>query len=302
MITLGQLRCFIAVAQDLNFRRAARRLNMTQPPLTRQIQCLEHEVGAVLLDRSSRAIRLTPAGHNLARSAQRILQDTADAVQDARRIARGDAGALTIGFTAASSYVFLPRLVALLRAHAPELHLTLREMTTPQQLVALQSGQIDVGLMRPFVPRSGLRSTRVYREPLVLAVPVAHRLATQAQVGLRDIDGEIFITYPPVEGPYFHDLISGLLHIAGVIPAGLQHITQAHSILALVGAGLGVALVPQSVEQCLPVGVVLRTLCGSEEARADLVFGWPEASEQPACEVLLKLAAENAGALQTAAG
>src|SRR5450756_1630793 len=102
MITLAQLRCFTAVAQDLNFHRAARRLNMTQPPLTRQIQTLEHEVGVVLLDRSTRAVRLTPAGQSFARSARRILQEAGEAVQEAQRIARGDAGSLTIGFTAAS--------------------------------------------------------------------------------------------------------------------------------------------------------------------------------------------------------
>jgi DNA-binding transcriptional LysR family regulator len=298
MITLGQMRCFAAVAQELNFRRAARRLNMTQPPLSRQIQALEHEVGAALLDRSGRAVTLTPAGHAFARSTLRILHDASEAVRDAQRIARGDAGPLTLGFTAASSYVFLPRLVALVREKLPGLDLTLRELTTPEQLAALDSGHIDAGFMRPVTHRAGLRTIRVFREALMLAVPASHRLATQAQIGLRDIGGETLVTYPPVEGPYFHNLVFGLLNVAGIIPGSVQHITQTHSILALVSAGLGVALVPQSAAHCLPAGVVLRTLSSTEDARCDLVLGWPASTEQAACEALVSLVSDHADVLQ----
>jgi DNA-binding transcriptional LysR family regulator len=292
MITFSQLRCFVAVAQELNFRRAARRLNMTQPPLSRQIQALEHEVGLALLDRSARAVQLTPAGQSFARSAERILSSATEAVQDAHRIARGGAGTLSIGFTAASGYVFLPRLVARLRQELPHLQLTLREMTSPEQLAAIRSGQLDIGLMRPISARSGLRSQLVYREDLVLALPSAHPLAVQAEIGLRDIAGEMLITYPPVEGPYFHNLIMGLLNIAGVIPGGVQLITQTHSILALVSAGLGVALVPESAEHCLPNGVVLRRLAGHETAKCDLALVWQSDTDRPACEALAQLALE----------
>ncbi|WP_296526086.1 LysR family transcriptional regulator [Rhodoplanes sp.] len=298
MITLGQMRCFAAVAQELNFRRAARRLNMTQPPLSRQVQALEHEVGAALLDRTGRAVKLTPAGQVFARSALRILHEASEAVREAQRIARGDAGALTIGFTAASSYVFLPRLVALAREKLPGLALTLRELTTPEQLEALESGHIDAGFMRPVTHRAGLRTIRVFREALVLALPAAHRLAAQPQVGLHDIGGETLITYPPVEGPYFHNLVFGLLNVAGVIPGGVQHVTQTHSILALVSGGLGVALVPQSAAHCLPAGVVLRPLSGTEEPRCDLVLGWPATTEQAACEALVSLVSDHAEVLQ----
>lgn len=301
MITLGQLRCFAAVAQELNFRAAARRLNMTQPPLSRQIQALEHEVGAPLLDRSGRIVKLTLAGRAFARSALHILQEASESVRDAQRIARGDAGPLTIGFTAASSYVFLPRLVALMREKLPGLELTLKELTTPQQLAELESGQIDAGFMRPVKHRAGLRTIQVYREALVLAVPASHRLAAQEEVGLRDIGGEMLITYPPVEGPYFHNLVSGLLNVAGVIPGGVQHITQTHSILALVSAGLGVALVPQSAAHCLPAGVVLRPLSGAEDVRCELVLGWPAATEQASCEALVGLVSDHTEFLQAPA-
>jgi DNA-binding transcriptional LysR family regulator len=289
MFTFVQLRCFLAVADKMNFRRAAEALHMTQPPLSRQIQALEHEVGVVLIDRSGRAIRLTAAGAAFVTAARRLLDAAAEATHEARRIAEGDAGSLTIGFTAASSYVFLPRFVALLREHLPGLALSLRELTTPQQVAALKAGQLDMGLLRPPVPAAGLRSRHVYREPLALAMPAGHRLAAAAAVALEELASETLITYPPVEGPYFHNLIMGLLHVAGVAPAALQHVPQTHSILALVGGGLGVALVPRSAEHFAPPEVVIRPLGGLADVAADLVLAWPTEADNPARDAVLKL-------------
>ena len=185
MFTLVQLRCFVAVAEDLNLHRAAKRLNMTQPPLTRHIQALEHQVGAMLLDRSSRALRLTPAGQSLEKSARRILDEAAEATHDAQKVARGDAGGLTLAFTAASSYAFLPRLITLLRERMPALALTLRELTTPEQIEALKARQVDLCLLRPPISIPGIQTMRVYRERLVLAVPSQHDLAKRPEVNSR---------------------------------------------------------------------------------------------------------------------
>lgn len=283
MITLAQLRCFLAVVEEMNYRRAAERLNMTQPPLTRQIQALEHAVGASLFDRGARAIRLTPAGAAFARSARRIVAQASDAVLDARRIAAGDTGSLTIAFTAASSYVFLPRFVALLRRQMPEVSLTLREMSSPQQLVALRDEQIDMGLSRPPIIQPGVASMRVYREPLCAIVPLDHRLASRETLALQDLAGESFITYPPVEGVYFHRLITGVLHAMGVTVAETQHVTQTHSILALVGAGLGVALVPQSAQRVRFPDVAFKPLTGLDDVTADLLLAWRTQTDNPAC-------------------
>ena len=289
MFTLAQLRCFTAVATEMNFRRAAAALHMTQPPLSRQIQLLEQEVGVALVDRSGRAIRLTPAGESFARTARYLLDSAAAAALDARRIASGDAGILTIGFTAASSYAFLPRFVSLLRRRLPDLALTLREMTTPQQVAALQSGLIDLGVLRPPVTLAGMQVVRVHREGLALAVPRGHRLAGQAAVGLADLEGEALITYPPVEGPYFHQLIMGLLRAAGVAPGSVQHITQTHSILALVAAGLGMALVPQTAARFSPPEIVLRTLEGLDTVTADLMVATRMEALNPACATVMGL-------------
>ncbi|APT58486.1 LysR family transcriptional regulator [Roseomonas gilardii] len=291
MITLDQLRCFLAVAEEMNFRRAALRLNMTQPPLSRQIQALEHGIGTLLIDRSRRAIRLTPAGQSFLRSARRILEDVAGAAQDACRIASGDAGQLTLAFTAASSYVFLPRLVTLLRQRLPAINLVLREMTTPQQLAALQGDQIDLGLLRPPVTLPGMRAMRVYREPLVLALPSGHRLAQAGAIRLGELAAETLITYPPVEGPYLYGLVDGLLRVAGVTPAAVQYVTQTHSIMALVGAGLGVALLPQSAERFCPPDITFHSLVEEERASAELMLAWRTGSANPLVPVLRALLA-----------
>lgn len=287
MVTLAQLRCFAAVAETMNFRRAAARLHMTQPPLSRQIQALEHALGTALFDRSARAVRLTPAGQSFARSAARVLEEAESAVREARRVAGGDAGAVTIGFTAASSYVYLPRLVSVLRERLPSLALTLLEMTTPQQSAALQAGKLDLALLRPPVTLTGVQARRVFREGLVLAVPCGHALAAAAEFGLEMLERETLITYPPVEGPYFHGLIVGLLRVRGIAPAGYQFITNTHSMLALVGAGLGVALLPESVEAFVPASVVLRRLHGLRDVNADLMLAWRAHSENPACRAVL---------------
>ena len=224
MFTLVQLRCFVAVAEDLNLHRAAKRLNMTQPPLTRHIQALEHQVGAMLLDRSSRALRLTPAGQSLEKSARRILDEAAEATHDAQKVARGDAGGLTLAFTAASSYAFLPRLITLLRERMPALALTLRELTTPEQIEALKARQVDLCLLRPPISIPGIQTMRVYRERLVLAVPSQHDLANWPEVNLGDLSGQMLITYPPIEGPYFHRLVMGLISCCGGSPSwGAAH-------------------------------------------------------------------------------
>lgn len=281
MFTLAQLRCYVVLAEELNFRRAARRLNMTQPPLSRHIQALEHEVGAVLFDRSQRAIKLTPAGANFASLAVQLLEQAAAASRQARQIASGDAGEIAISFTAAASYAFIPRVVSLLRREHPAVRLTLRELTTPQQLAALSGRQVDICLLRPPITLPGINVMRVERERLVVAVPNDHPLFEKEIIDLAELNGVALITYPPVEGPYFHGMITGLLQAASVYPASLQYITQTHAILALVAARLGVALVPQSAYACCPANVSLKPLAGAEGIWAELFMAWPELSSNP---------------------
>lgn len=302
MIGLVQLRCFVAVAEELHFRRAAARLNMTQPPLSRHIQMLEHELGAPLLERGSRSVRLTAAGETLLRDARRLLLLAEEATRTTRRVARGEAGAVVIGFTAASSYHVLPGLVSLIRAKLPDISLTLREKVSNEQLEALRAGQLDFGLLRPPVTLPGVQAARVHREPLLVALPRDHPLATQPTVDLASLAGQPLITYPPVDGRYLHDLVMGALRDANVTPGAVQHISQTHSILALVGAGIGNALVPQAAERFCPSEVVLRSMAPSTAQYADLLCAWQEEGGNPARLAVLKMLRQEWAPLQGPVG
>ncbi|KND61159.1 Transcriptional regulator, LysR family [Candidatus Burkholderia verschuerenii] len=165
----------------------------------------------------------------------------------------------------------------------PEVSLTLREMTSPQQLQALREEQIDMGLSSSPIAHPGVASLKVFREPLCAVVPLAHRLATRESIVVQELAGESFITYPPVEGVYFHGLITGVLHAIGVTVAETQHVTQTHSIIALVGVGLGVALVPQSASRVKFPDVAFIPLAGLEDVSADLLLAWRTHGNNPAC-------------------
>ena len=149
MFEISQLRCFVAVAEERHFGRAAKRLNMTQPPLSRQIRLLEHSVGVTLLERSSRAVTLTAAGQAFLPEATRILRLAQEAAVKTRRTAKGEQGSLSIGFSSASGYSLLPAVVRAIRQACPDVALTIKELVSTAQVEALNAGEIDLGLMRP---------------------------------------------------------------------------------------------------------------------------------------------------------
>lgn len=287
MFEFNQLRCFVAVAEERHFHRAAARLNMTQPPLSRQIQALEQRLGARLFWRDSRGVRPTPAGLAFLDEARRLLRLAEGAARRTRALAEGQAGELSIGFTAASGYAVLPRLVALLRQRLPGVSLRLREAVSAEQLAALRAGQLDLGLVRPLQAQPGLAWTRLEREALLLALPAAHPLAALPAIPPGALQGEPLVTYPPVEGRYLHELVTGFYRLSGLVPGAVQHVSQAHSILALVGAGLGLALVPRAVERLRPEGVALRPLAMQAPPVAELMLAWPAETENPAGEAAL---------------
>ena len=281
MFELNHLRCFVAVAEELNFGRAAARLNMTQPPLSRQIQLLEHHVGTRLLERSSRMVRLTAAGRGFLPEAARILRLADEAALTARRMAAGTAGSLAVGFTASVGYRLLPLLVKQLRAHCPGLHLTLREMVSSAQLEALDARQIDLGLLRPPALHGDLVTLPCLSEPLVLALPEASARDWPRQPTLKSLHRQPFLTYSPFEARYFHHLVDGLLERAGVAPDIVEHVTQIHSMLALVRAGLGVALVPESAAMLRPEGVVYRPIRTTPACPVSLLLAWRKDNDNP---------------------
>ncbi|MEH3118143.1 MAG: LysR family transcriptional regulator [Methylorubrum populi] len=274
MFDLGHARSFVAVAEELHFGRAAARLNLTQSPLSRQVQMLERALGVDLLERSTRAVRLTPAGRTFLAEAHRVLAAVDSAEQVTRRTARGESGLVRLGFTAASAYRTLPRLVAHLRARLPGIDLMLEEMVSGEQILALEGNRIDLALLRPSpaLAEGAIAAVPLARERLVLAVPRNHALAAGRAPTVRDLHGEPFVTWSPRGGRYFIDLLDALFEASGVRPRVVQRVNQVHAMLALVGAGLGVALVPEGVRGVRVADVALRSIRLPATARPELLL------------------------------
>lgn len=260
-LELRHLRYFVAVADELHFGRAAKRLHMSQPPLSMQIRALEELVGAPLFDRNQRRVNLTKAGEIFVREARQILQKTQSAVLAARSASRGELGELVVGFVSTADYNVLPPLLRRFRDRAPGVHLTLREATTDVQLEAIAAGRIDVGFVYPPVEHPDLDHRVIHREPLVAALPERHRLARlRGKVSLGDLAEAAFVLFPRPLAPGLYDDIVSFCRQAGFSPRVEQEAVQMQTIVSLVSAEVGVALIPASLENLGRKGVVYKAL------------------------------------------
>jgi DNA-binding transcriptional LysR family regulator len=258
---LRHLRYFLAVAEELHFGRAAERLAIAQPPLSQQIQALERELGVALFTRGP--VRLTPAGEAFQREARATLDHAERAAEAARAAARGELGTLRVGFVSSVAYGSLPQAVRLFRERNPRVALTLTERTTAAQLMGLHAGDLDVGFFRmdyASLVEPDLLAEPIAREPYVLALPVGHRLAALERVPLAEAAPEPFISFPKGSSPSLHGQIERYCLRAGFTPRIVQETTLMQTIIALVAAGLGVALVPGSLRRLQLEGVVYRPL------------------------------------------
>jgi DNA-binding transcriptional LysR family regulator len=285
MFDLGHARSFIAVAEEMHFGRAAARLNLTQSPLSRQIQMLEQTLGVTLLERTTRAVRLTPAGRTFLAEAYRVIAAAESAARLTRRAARGESGTIRLSFTAASAYRTLPRIVSQVRRALPEIDLVLEEMVSDEQIQALEENRVDVGLLRPgpalLDPRTPIATATIVHEQLLLALPRSHPLAKGKAPTVRDLDGEALVTWSPRGGRYFIDLLETLFTAAGIRPRVVQRVNQLHAMLALVGADIGVALVPDSAVHIGMTDVVLRPIAAPATARPCLLLAWRQDNPNP---------------------
>lgn len=289
MVTLDQIKAFVAVAEELHFGRAAARLHMTQPPLSRQIQQLENELGVHLIDRTTRSVTLTPAGVAFLPDARRILQLAEGAALNVKRVPAGDLGTVVIGFTAASAHAVLPRLLDAAREQLPDVTLDLREMVTAAQIEGLMTGELDLGMARPPLKRPGLVSRPLLHEQLIAALPASHPLVDVGrQLTLNDLDGQDMIMYSPVQARYFNELLISTFTIAGATPRYVQYVTQVHTMLVLVRSGIGIALVPASAATLHPEGVVFRSIGAFRERPVELDAVWRGDSTNPALLRLLR--------------
>ncbi|SCZ00520.1 LysR substrate-binding domain-containing protein [Pseudomonas sp. NFACC37-1] len=288
MFELAQLRCFTTVATELNFRRAAERLNMTQPPLSRQIQLLEHHLGVELFTRSTRSVALTAAGRAFFIEAQNLLEQAQQAAVAARRFAQGDIGSVTISFVGSAVYEFLPKVIAEARLKQPQVKIVLAEMNTYQQHEALRARRIDLGIVRSPLLETGYATECLVREPFVLAVPAGHPLASAEVISVQDLDGQPFLMYSHAAYPPFNELLTGMLRSARVAPQFVQWLGSSLTILALVNAGMGLALVPRCATSVVFKQVVFREIDLGEGVQSELHLVWREDNDNPAFTMLLE--------------
>ncbi|MEE2039338.1 LysR family transcriptional regulator [Nocardiopsis sp. CT-R113] len=281
MFSFDQLRGFVAVAEELHFGRAAERLSMTQPPLSRQIQKLERTVGVQLLERDRRRVSLTAAGEAFLIEARRLLTLADSAPDLARRISAGASGTLRIGFTAASSYGPLGGLLNRLEEVLPEIKIELFEMVTREQVSALLNEEVDLGLARPPFDTELFGSRVQHRERMLVAVPDAHPLARRGgPVTAEELVDVPLIMHSPTRARYFYDLVVRLVPISH---QNVVHtVSQVLTMVWLVAAGRGVAFVPQSATGLGIDGVTYLEIAGLSGDPVELHLLWLRESRNPA--------------------
>ena len=287
---LRQLRYFATVAEELHFGRAAARLHMTQPPLSQAIQALEAALGAPLFVRTKRSVALTPAGAAVLPEAQRLLAQSAALPGLAQRAAAGELGHLSLAFVSTADYSVLPAFLRDFRATYPQVQIALREATSDVQFADLMQGSIDAGLLIPPLPDgTDLEYATVLSEPLVLAAPRGLKaIQGRTSVALERLAGQPLIIFPRKIAPALHDAIMACFHEVGLTPHIAQEAIQMQTIVGLVSAGMGIALVPQSVSNLKRPGVEYKTLAGKTPL-VETGLAWRRDNRSPVLQAFLEL-------------
>jgi DNA-binding transcriptional LysR family regulator len=257
---LRHLRYFVAVAEEAHFGRAARKLFISQPPLSRQIRDLEEELGVELLERSRRGVRLTDAGREFLEGARQTLAQAERTAGRARQAARGQTGFLAIGYIPTGDLGVIPKVLGPFRRRYPQVQLELRSLPVVPQIDELRHDRLHVGFVRTPVQAPDLVVEPVYREGLILALHEKHPVARQKKIRLASLAGEPFLMFPRRLAPAYHDELIGFFRSAGFSPNVAHEVESLQTHLALVSAGLGIAILPASVREIRRTGVVYRDL------------------------------------------
>ncbi|ADG88515.1 LysR family transcriptional regulator [Thermobispora bispora] len=287
---IRHLTAFVAVAEELHFGRAARRLQMAQPPLSQQIRQLERELGVQLFERNTRSVRLTSAGEAFLGPARKVLEDLDLAARAARAAGRGEYGRVTIGFAGASSHNTLPLLTRAVRAAHPGIELVLLGQTYANVALAkVAEGSLDLGFVRLPVTTPGIETRVIGEEELVCALPADHPLAGCDRIDLADLAGEPFVSFPANAGSSLRDATVKACVNAGFHPRIVQEAPDSYTILALVAAGVGVTLTLSSCLHVQQTGLVYRRLAGPG-IRLQAALAWRSDNPSAALRAVLAVA------------
>lgn len=269
---LRHLRYFAAVAETCHFGQAAAQLHIAQPALSQAIRQLESELDVTLFTRTTRQVSLTPAGEFLRTEASRVLAAVDDSVRGVRRIGAGRHGLVRLGLTGTASFSHLPGIARVVKRELPEVALEIHaDLLTPAQCERLQSGALDLGVLRPPATGEGLTLRTLEVEPLALAIPVDHRLAVEPVVALADLRTEPFVAYSARDSAV-NEAVLRSCREAGFVPRREHEAPSTAVLLALVAAGLGVAVLPASVRALPLEGVVFRDLLDAGSVELSLAY------------------------------
>jgi len=267
---LRHLKYFIAVAEELNIGRAALRLNISQPPLTRQIQQLEDEIGVLLFTRTPKGVELTQAGEQLLKEAINIRALVEQATERTQRTGQGKIGRLDVGIFGSGIFDVIPKVLLAFRRLYPEVNIVLHTMDKGEQIDALRQRRITVGFNRIMAPQPDISSTLVKVEKLYLAINLTHRFADMDSISIKALEHEPLVLFPSGPRPNFIDHVINLCRRSGFTPEISQEVGDAITAVALVASGFGVCLVPESATNLSLPGVVFKKLNDAVNATVDL--------------------------------
>jgi DNA-binding transcriptional LysR family regulator len=297
---LRHLRYFSAVAAELHFGRAAEKLHIAQPPLSKQIQDLERELGFELFVRTKRSVALTPAGQAFLVEVTQIFQQLDRSIEIGRKTSRGELGQISIGFVGSATYNILPVMLQRFRDRYPQVQIELHELTTDRQLIWLREGRIDIGLIRPPIIDRDLGSQVIFQESLVIALPINHHLARvdslaeppDLGIDLTALATEPFILFPRQLAPGLYDPIISICQAAGFSPQVVQECIQMQTIVSLVSANMGVSILPASIQEIQRQGVVYKPIKSRSlevEQLATISIVWRLNDDSPTMNRLLEI-------------
>ena len=286
MLELRHLRYFVAVAEERNFTRAAERLHIAQPPLSRQIQQLEEYLGVVLIEKGTRPLRLTEAGQFFLAHAKPLLDQVRDLKTMTQRVGKLER-TINAGFVASTLYGLLPDIIRRYRAAHPEVEVVMHEMTTIEQMKALKEGRIDVGFGRLKSEDPSIRRILLREERLILALYPGHRLAeVEAPLRLTDLVQETLLVYPSTPRPSYADQVLGLFSEAHLTPDHVVEVRELQIAMGLVAAEQGLAIVPASVQGMHHRNVVYRQI-EDKHAYSPIFFSVRHMERTPELEQML---------------